>query len=123
MVATSGMIVHLHYCGEEVESWAVNENAGGCEDDPCEEGTEQEIGCCKDKVVSSKLTLEQALAAQFKLNTTQVFVLPVNNVFNFTEENFTTLNRAGITYQANAPPGNWQSIPLYRLHSSFTYYG
>lgn len=25
--------------------------------------------------------------------------------------------------QANAPPGTWQEIPLYKLHQRFTFYG
>ncbi|HTN45245.1 MAG TPA: hypothetical protein VL098_02790 [Flavipsychrobacter sp.] len=123
MVATSGVIVHLHYCGEEVASWALNNSGDGCEDDLCGEGTKKETGCCKDKVVTSKLSVEQLAIAQFKLNFTQRFVLP-DNPFYFIDHSCPDFSEIReFTYQANAPPGNWQFTPLYKLYSSLTYYG
>jgi hypothetical protein len=123
MVATSGIIVHLHYCGEQIESWAFNSETNGCEDDPCDENDTEEHHCCKDKVVKSKISWEQSVVSQFKLSLSQKFVVSQTQVYFFETNEAKFSPDPSANYSANAPPGNWQSIPLYQLHSSLTYYG
>ena len=123
MIATSGIIVHLHYCGEQIESWALNNKADGCRDDPCDENNTKEDNCCKDKIVKSKISWEQSVASQFKFSLSQKLVIPEANTFFFERNHIAFFPELIRNYFANAPPGSWQAIPLYKLHSSLNYYG
>ena len=123
MIATTGIIINLHYCGEQIESWAVNDRAKGCEDDPCDEEDTEEHNCCKDKAISSKISIEQVLVSQFKFSASQKFILPASYFYLEEEQTIFYSKDTYTPFGAHAPPGNWQSIPLYKLHSSLTYYG
>lgn len=123
LVATTGIIIHLHYCGEQIESWALNDKADGCEDGPCDETDTQEHDCCKDKAVSSKMSVEQDVVSFFKLSFSQKFILPVPDYFSYENDRLICFCHAHGSFHAHAPPGNRQFIPLYKLHSSLTYYG
>jgi hypothetical protein len=121
LVAVSGVMIHLHYCGQQVESWSMYAKNDGCNDDVCDESDDD--GCCKDEVIAAKVDNDQNTVNAFKLKSFftewQCIALPtiiekskVNSLFVKTSTN-----------QSNAPPGLWQQIPLFKLHSSFTYYG
>ena len=132
LVAVSGMMVQLHFCGSKLSSWNLNEPKASC---CCSDGPEQSRDngksklavkaddCCSDKTITLKITQDQnkgnnILAQMAALQVALVLPAPVSynvatTLFSVTEE----------AYQANAPPGLWQGIPLYKLHSRFTYYG
>ena len=123
MIASTGFIINLHYCGEQIESWAVIDKAAGCEDDPCDETDTRDHDCCQDKSVSSKISVEQDVVSFFKLNLAPKFIVSHPAYGTDGNEGITTGTELYRHFQAHAPPGNWQAIPLYKLHSSFTYYG
>lgn len=123
LFAVSGIMISLHYCGQELESWNVFSKTG-CEDGACDDESQESDGCCKDEVITAKITKDQHVAPTFK------FKVPLDEwqaplpVYPFVQ----ALDHSAVTvkataHQPNAPPGLWQQIPLYKLHSSFTYYG
>ncbi|WP_276133865.1 HYC_CC_PP family protein [Polluticoccus soli] len=124
LLAVSGIMISAHYCGQQLESWNVYTESDGCADDTCSDEPKQEGGCCKDEVITAKVSQDQNFVAAFKLKLIdnsfeavlpQYFVLP--------EAVVNTVVVAARANMPNAPPGLWQHIPLYKLHSSFTYYG
>ena len=124
LLAMSGVMVHAHYCGDTLESWSVYLQGDGCEEDGCSDEPQEEDGCCKDKVVASKVTQDQNHVDAYKLKTSLAelnAILPgrVGDVIEAPIVCQATI----VTNQSNAPPGLWEGIPLYKLHSSFTYYG
>jgi hypothetical protein len=130
LVAISGAMVQIHYCGDEVTSWTVNNNSEkGC----CCESNEvttvssdfsniKASDCCSDKTFTLKVNEVQnsiATTADFLISLAEgAVVLPEAPTFLFA---FAAQVKPAHT--TNAPPGLWQDIPLYKLHSSFTYYG
>lgn len=126
-MAISGMMIQLHYCGNELSSWAVNAAKAAC---CCEESGIADVGtriaaeddCCKDRTIDLKIEQDQNTAASinFTLNGVQQ-ALPAPAVsFPFTIPLSEPEHSA---YAAHAPPGLWQLIPLYKLHQRFTFYG
>jgi hypothetical protein len=75
-------------------------------------------------VIAYKVTNDQHQvdAYKVKLSVPAVEAISISNYF---QEDGSYLNNqiTATSYQSNAPPGLWESIPLYRLHSSFIYYG
>jgi len=133
ITAISGMMIQLHFCGSKLLSWNVNKAKAVCccksASKPAgkkaaaakDEQTKDE-NCCKDKTITLKIQQDQNRSGQLQL---QLDVLQSATAVHFwvpqTFELATTdLHHA---YQANAPPGLWQNIPLYKLHARFTYYG
>ena len=127
MIAMSGIVISTHYCGSKLVSWNVYIKAalcGGCDNDGCGRQEKKPMKCCKDKVLMAKVQHDQDNAAQFKLAVkAPVFTLAVLPAFNAVNTALPAISAAARIYQSNAPPGNWQHIPLYKLHSRFTYYG
>lgn len=124
MVASLGIHVTLHYCGDTIESWAIASKTDGCEDDSCDDESTPADNCCKEKIIKSQVASEQITVSPYKviyLSTTALLPAP----FTYALQNAALLigNSDKVIHDANAPPGNWQSIPLYKLFSSFTYYG
>ncbi len=131
LVAVSGAMVQIHFCGSKVSSWAVNEKRKSC---CCDSGGMNEKSaeglsvnadndCCKDKIITLKIAQDQqhATGAQLQLQDLQIAYLP--QLFFSTPVVSLPIQNEEPAYQANAPPGRWQNIPLYKLHSRFTYYG
>lgn len=132
LVAVSGMMVQIHFCGTKVSSWNVNEQKASCCCD--ESGKEYKSGfqyagikskaddCCRDKTITLKIAQDQSRANDVQL---QLQSLQIAAPQQFHTYALTDLPERPVTqvYQANAPPGLWQNIPLYKLHSRFTYYG
>lgn len=132
LVAVSGMMVQIHFCGTKVSSWNVNKQKASC----CcnESGKESESGfqyagirskaddCCRDKTITLKIAQDQSRANEVQL---QLQSLQIAAPQQFHTYALTDLPERPVTqvYQANAPPGRWQNIPLYKLHSRLTYYG
>jgi hypothetical protein len=122
LASISGVEIHTHYCGNRLVDWNIGAKAEGC--GSCDASASPKK-CCKDKVVSLKGAVDQHAAADI------IKVKFTGGVLLFAA---TPLHRqyAGVAYggcyralvyAANAPPGPWQQIPLFKLHSSFTYYG
>jgi hypothetical protein len=127
--AVSGMMVQFHFCGNKLSSWKVNEQSAVCccGDDVMPVAANGKVSldeesCCSDKVVTLKIAQDQntAHSALLQLSALQVAVLPV-----FAVPQLAAVPEAPqtVAYSANAPPGLWQNIPLFKLHSCFTYYG
>lgn len=133
ITAVSGMMIQLHFCGSKLLSWNVNKAKASC---CCESGSKSETkkaiaakhkqtkeeDCCKDKTITLKIKQEQNRTTQLQLQlgelqTVAMITYSVPQIFALSPTD------AHSTYQANAPPGLWQNIPLYKLHASFTYYG
>lgn len=124
LLAVSGVMVYAHYCGGSLESWAVYLKGGGCEDGDCGDEEQQSDACCNDKIVTSKVSQDQHMTDGLKLKLSNLMpdIPPVQHSFDQRETNYFDTS-AKFTTRANAPPGLWEDIPLYKLHSSFTYYG
>ncbi len=116
-------MIHMHYCGKRLESWNVYTQPKGCADDACDKSGDKEDGCCKDKVVASKVSHDQQVVAAFHVKFQPVTAIPPLPVFYIQNEAVPSSLAKVNMKRANAPPGNWQHIPLYKLHTSFTYYG
>ena len=124
LLAMSGVMVHAHYCGDSLESWSVYLQGNGCEEDGCSDEPEEEDGCCKDKVVASKVSQDQNHVDAFKLKASLgEFEAIVPGTVGYHIDVPAVFEATVVTNQSNAPPGLWEGIPLYKLHSSFTYYG
>jgi hypothetical protein len=124
LLAVSGIMISAHYCGQQLESWNVYVDSDGCAGDACSDVPEEEDGCCKDEVITAKLSQDQNLVTAFKLKLSDnslVAILP--EYFALPESSVTPIAVAANTHMPNAPPGPWQQIPLYKLYGSFTYYG
>ncbi len=125
LLAVTGIIIHTHYCGEELASWQMYvKDKKGCKDDVCKDEGNTEKGCCKDKVVMSKIGTDQNVVSFFNLKLASgEWILPSTPVINYAEQSISYTQPATFTGSPNAPPGRWQGIPLFKLHSRFTYYG
>ena len=91
-----------------------------------ESGDEEQApdSCCEDKVISYKVTNDQHHADAQKLKlSVPVLDAIVDHGYSCDGGDCLHCARGKQDYLANAPPGLWQSIPLYKLHSSLTYYG
>ncbi|PSK94966.1 HYC_CC_PP family protein [Taibaiella chishuiensis] len=131
IIAVSGTMVQIHFCGRKVSSWKINqEHAACCCKDaatmPGKSATAavQDDDCCSSKVVTLKIAQDQNKESiqQLQLTTTDVFV-PLTPQFAVPVFLGYTSEATRQVYQSNAPPGRWQDIPLYKLHTRFTYYG
>lgn len=125
LLAVSGVMIHMHYCGKNLESWQVYlKDDNGCKDDVCSDNPDMEEGCCKDEVVAAKVSVDQNIADFVKLQLKGVvFLLPTLTSFSLSTDLVFPISVEHRSYHPNAPPGLWQHIPLFKLHSRFTYYG
>ncbi len=123
MVAASGVMIQLHYCGQELDSWNVYLNEiEGCDGDDCDDSSE-DSGCCSDEVIAAKISNDQHNAPTFKFDFKAVDIAPIQQHYQSYTTAYTNIKSKGLLYNANAPPGLWQNTPLYKLHTSFTFYG
>jgi len=124
LLAVSGVMIHLHYCGQTLASWTVFEQADGCGASACGNESKKKHDCCKDEVIAAKITDEQQHLQSIKLTLSEQYDLDAGlPVFYTAPAVVLADNNPGTIQNANAPPGRWQDIPLYRLLSSYTYYG
>lgn len=126
LLAVSGVMVHIHYCGGELADWNLYQHGAGCGDKECSDDTEQSSGCCKDKVIAAKVSLDQKVADQFKimLGAGDFIIVGMPARWSVPDNHFPdAIGYNGSCHLANAPPGRWQDIPLHKLLVRFTYYG
>lgn len=124
-IATSGAIVQMHYCGENLASWSISleaPDAASCcgGQDSCHTTKKS---CCKDDAITLKIKQDHKLSYfGFKLQEQGwAAVLPDKMYFALPAVALT--NRADFLLPyANAPPGIWQYLPLYTLHQSWKLY-
>ena len=123
LLAITGVMVNAHYCGKQLVSWNVYLKASDCGNCGDDKGKIKMPKCCKDKVITAKVAQDQN-SASFKLQLSDTQFIPAHapQVHYYTGE---VVYTSAVTpaNRANAPPGLWQQIPLYQLHSSLTYYG
>ena len=113
LLAVSGIMITAHYCGQELESWNVYVESDGCAGDDC-----------KDEVITAKVSEDQNIVTAFKLKLADnSFAAILPQYFSVPDAPAISVAFAANAHMPNAPPGLWQQIPLYKLHSSFTYYG
>lgn len=127
LLAASGLLVHAHYCGDEVASWELFQKAAACESG-CDDEVPavEEESCCSDKAIALKITTDQQQTQSIKiLFGNDAALLPVLPVFYglFPENAHSQSVAVKAASRANAPPGRWQNIPLHKLLMRFTYYG
>lgn len=132
LVAVSGMMVQLHFCGSQLYSWNVNKSSPSCccgdkKTPPADHKATLKSAtdnCCSNKVITLKIAQDQYKAndIQPQLALLQLAQLPAHIVVFLPQVDIPS-SPVTHTYNANAPPGIWQNIPLYKLHSRFTYYG
>jgi hypothetical protein len=131
ITAVSGMMIQLHFCGSKLLSWNVNKAKASCccESTPKSTKKNSEVkqqetkgdDCCKDKTITLKINQDQNRTSQLQL---QLGALQTVAMITFSLPQVFALSQNDThTYHANAPPGLWQNIPLYKLHARFTYYG
>ena len=125
LVAVSGIMIHLHYCGQTLESWTVYDKTDGCAEGECGDETEQSDDCCTDEVITAKIAQDQhhISALKLKLATAMDADAVLVPDYSIARDVIIRESNPGTLHKANAPPGLWQNTPLYKLHSSFTYYG
>jgi hypothetical protein len=124
LLAVSGIMVTVHYCGQEMESLSFFSKSDKCDETECNDEPGKSDGCCQDKTVAAKVTNEQDAVNAFKLKLQPIEIVAVLTTKIYSDQNDVRLSAIEApSYRANAPPGLWQSIPLFKLHSSFTYYG
>jgi hypothetical protein len=123
LVAVSGVMINLHYCGPQLESWNMYAEGEGCDGGECGDESKQSDDCCKDEVITAKVSNDQNTVSELKLKLSteawQPALLPVYPEYATSS----VLSVKATAHKANAPPGRWQNIPLYKLHSGFIYYG
>jgi hypothetical protein len=120
LFGVSGIMISLHYCGQTLESWSVFAKANGCDEEACGDESEQPDNCCKNEVIASKISQDQHLAEAFKFKAEPLEFATLPKLFYTRIDVVACSVNETIVYQSNAPPGLWQNIPLYKLHSRLT---
>lgn len=123
LIAVSGIMIQLHYCGQKLESWNVYLENIGCVGNGCDDEQEQSDGCCQNKVIAAKVSHDQHSENFIKLKLSAAEWHPVAIPVVAQLPAIKLRSEKIVAGRANAPPGPWQQIPLYKLHSRFTYYG
>lgn len=124
LTAVSGVMINLHYCGAQLDSWNLYVDNNGCDDGECGDESEQNDSCCKDKVVTAKVSTDQNVAKILDLKLVQYELAMPPQVFGCGHEaNHCICATKTLVYSPNAPPGMWQDMPAYILYSNLTYYG
>lgn len=117
-------MIHLHYCGAKLDSWNLYVHNNGCDDGFCDDDQDQKDGCCKDEVVSAKVSTDQNVAKILDLKLVQYDIAIPPQMFGCDHEIGPCVSiTKNLVYSPNAPPGRWQDIPAYILYSNLTYYG
>lgn len=128
-LAISGAMIQVHLCGQEIDSWNFGqhqEKTSSCCCDKDEAKTamhaDADDNCCEDATVVVKAVTDQLdrQAIQVLFSTYKAWIPATKFSFYL---DFQPEQEVVFTHEANAPPGLWQDIPLFKLHQRFTYYG
>lgn len=125
LFAVTGVMIHAHYCGKNLESLEVYTKSDGCPDGECGDESQKSDPCCQDKVIAAKITHDQHNENIYHHSfAQQLDIAPAILPYGIDISAVATGNNAINTINApNAPPGPWQNISLHKLHCRFTYYG
>jgi len=124
LLAVSGVMINLHYCGATLESWSLYAKSEGCDEGECGDETDVPDDCCNDETITGKVSQHPYLAENIKLKIASPEWTQPLPVFTFDSYKSALESFSERSFNApNAPPGLWQYIPLYKLHSSLAYYG
>lgn len=124
-LAVSGVMIQMHFCGSNLESWNVTaaNSACCCErgDEPAHKMADDAQDCCTDKTLVIKAVQDQYLSSGIQLlfGDWQPVASPIAAVFHPT---LPATAQVFVRYRSNAPPGLWQDIPLFLLHQRFIVY-
>jgi len=123
LLAVSGVMINAHYCGENLESLSLNTNSSCCDDDACDDQSPKEDNCCKDKIISAKLTNEQITTSALILKLSHTdYYLPSPSFYISVNNTIPVAQAKTSEYFSNAPPGRWQNLPLYKLYQQLVIY-
>lgn len=117
LATASGANLYYHYCGGELAGWGFEQpEAKECSSCGMEKGISEDNGCCKDKQVQVKLTVDQ------KQQSADLFKLPaltatLPTAF-FTYTSPLLLSLRSDAHPAHAPPRS-SSIALHIKHCHF----
>ena len=122
MFAVCGVLINLHYCGQQLASWNVYLNTNGC-GGACGDESEADHDCCSDATVSIKISEDHSVIS-YKLILNETPYL-AGSFVNYNRQFYSKIVPQQVSLQMlpQPPPGCWQEIPLFRLFSSPTYYG
>lgn len=133
-LAFSGMVITMHFCGGELESWNINEpkNIACCCESAIDSNTilhakkvvEDKDNCCSNESLTLKINKEYSPSfPKVAFGEMALFILPDPVQFFYNWEQFTPLATITMVYYGHAPPkGLWQNIPLYKLQSKLLVY-
>lgn len=124
--SVSGAMIQIHFCQQKVESWSINTTAQPCccETSPflSNQGSITDEDCCSDQTIVLKTEGDQLSVSAFQILFSHFQAdLPARITFNTFQ--LPADLAVNTVYYANAPPGLWQGIPLFKLLQRFTYYG
>jgi hypothetical protein len=124
LTAVSGVMVQVHYCGQKIQSWKINTSAKSCccEDETATQHPPKIDNCCNNKTFIVKVIQDQAPINAFPFSFPELQT-GVTATFPVIVFQVLSASVSGQSNQANAPPGLWQNMPLYKLHQRFTFYG
>lgn len=124
-MAVSGMVIQLHYCGGELESWQIASNETKeccCISDSANEHeqvtNEDADDCCANQEIKLQIDNDYNVTiGELSIKLLTPSFLPQNTV-PYYEYVVEITDEPLRNYQANAPPGLWQNIPLFSLNQS-----
>ena len=119
MLAISGVMINIHYCGASIQGWELYQKTAGCDDGCDDDSGAEDDGCCKNKTLSAKVSVDHNAATAIKLAFCVIApLLPEIQIYHFGSP--TDLAEGNVWHPAvppTGPPGLWQGIPLYELYS------
>lgn len=123
MFAVCGVLINLHYCGQQLASWNIYGATDGC-GGACGDESKEDHDCCSDETVNIKISQDHSLSTGKFKNAADESLWFADALTPFSDvPNCFCSHCSVITHLPQPPPGPWQNIPLYKLFSSLTYYG
>lgn len=120
LVASIGITITMHYCGDNLASLAISEKVSCC----CEKeiAPTKKDDCCKNDFKQIKIKDEQ-IKAEFQVLEKAPQQLPifVAHFYSFEKNNFTKLAKYTHT-NLPKPPNISNEIPVYKRNHSFLFY-
>lgn len=123
MFAVCGVLINVHYCGQQLASWNVYLDTAGCAGE-CGDESDPGHNCCKDETVTAKVSQDHSISSwKYKISGEDIYMLPEALPGYPEVQSCFRSDATVVTHLPQPPPGIWQSIPLYELFSRLTYYG
>lgn len=121
-ISSSGMLVQLHYCNNNLSEISLNSKQADC---CCEsENEKSNDDCCENQVISAKIDIDQYISSSEIVFAKQIqdcsAVLPIIFVPYTAKTQSKVL--ANIPNTLLRHKTRWQDIPIYKRNLSFIYY-